>query len=518
MKYNLISFLLLFFLTLFLSACRSSTGNYVFKSSIPDNPKTLDPQCALSSSSYPIIYNVFQGLFTYNENGEIVNGMIDDFYISEDGLVWTFNIKKNVMWSDGDEFKAECTAYDYVFAFQRLFKPETMSERAGEFYIIKNAEKINKGKITDYSQLGVKASDKYTLEITLEKPYSNLKALLTLPPAMPCNEEFFISTEGRYGLAADCVASNHNFYVHTWSYDKWSSDNNYFILRRNSTNIIEDNLPSGVNFFIDPENEFKEFKEETLSVYSGKTMDETYDLINKYDYLTFDTGVWGIIFNMDSEFSDYKYRIALADYVEFTNENEIYRSIERIVPDCINIGEDVYSSITDVSAKYQNITDSNVGRLTSKRFIMPQNSGLRTNISNILQDWQSERGFYCNISELDNEDYLKALNIGAFDIALVKLSGEYNSPYAYLNNFINGNYENFSRYKNKKYEHIINSALTSTTDKDAMAFYSEAEQLLIDNGVFIPLCVETEYMFISGKISDIWYNPFSMVYSCRNKE
>ena len=491
-------------------SCRTESENYVFKSSISGNPKTLDPQCALNDSSYPIIYSVFQGLFTYNENGEITDGMIDSYSVDEKGLVWTFQLKKGVMWSDGRDFETECTAKDYVFAFQRLFKPSTKSERAEEYYIIKNAEKINKGLITDLSELGVKALDTYELEITLEKACSNFKALLTLPPAMPCNEEYFISTEGRYGLAEDCVASNGNFYVYTWSYDKWSDDNNYLILRRNKTNYLGN--PSGINFFIDPVNEYKDFNDGVLSVYSSETIEQAEALIKSNDYITYQTGVWGIIFNLNGAFSEYDYRISLAAYADYKEDNEFYTAIERIVPDCIDINGEFYSLKTDGVSKKYKATDSEVGRLTSKKLVMPANSALRSSVGDILQKWQSAHGFYCGIAELESEEYINTLKSGDFDIALIKLSGEYNSPYAYLNNFLKDNFENYSGYKNKKYEHIINSALTSTNSNEATAFYKEAEQLLIDNAIFVPLCVETEYIFISDKVSGVWYNPFSRNY------
>ena len=495
-----------------MSSCSNKSENYVFKSAVFGNPKTLDPQCAFDASAYSVIHNVFQGLFTYNENGDIVYGMIDDYSVSEDGLLWLFELKEGIMWSDGADYQAECTANDYVFAFQRLFKPETMSERAGEYYIIKNSEKINKGIISDLSELGVRAINTYTLEIELEKTCSNFKALLAMSPAMPCNEEYFVSTEGRYGLAADCVASNHDYYVHTWNYDKWSNDNNYFILRLNKLNKNKKTIPMGINFFINPNNEYKDFEDGTFSVYNSKSAEETIELLNEYNYLTFEIGVWGFIFNFRSEFSEYDYRISLANCVDYGEKDLIYSEIKRIIPDNINIGEQSYSSISDVSAQYHNSDISNVGMLTSKKFIMPQNSGLRAKIGDILQTWQVECNFYCNLSELNDIDYLKALQNGDFDIALVRIDGEYNSPYAFLNNFLHDNYENYSNYKNQKFEHIINSALTANDDKIAASFYMEAEQLLVDNAIFVPLCTEKEFIFVSDKLDNVWYNPYSRVY------
>ena len=494
------------------SSCRNNDSEYSFKCEINGNPKTIDPQCAASDSSVQVISFVFQGLFTSGENGEIAEGMIDSYKVSDDGTVWTFNLKQDVYWSDSDEFYAECTADDYVFAFERLFRPATKSERAEEYYIIKNSEAINKGKISDMSELGVKAIDKYVLEITLEKSCSDFKALLSLPPAMPCNREYYESTQGRYGLAADCIASNSGYYVHTWSFDEWSDENNYFILRRNKHNSYHENSPYSINLFINPVNGRKDFDEGILKVYKGVNTEEIEELRNNYDYSGYETAVWGIIFNHKSDFSHQNYRLQLSSNVEFASSNEQYSEFYGVIPFSVTLGDISYREYCGENSALMRISDD-VGALTGMKMIMPSETGLRANIGRILQNWQSECGFYCSLAELEGDEYKASLENGDFDIALVRLSGEYNSPYAYLNDFLKGNSSNFSGYENQKYSHIINSALTTKDNTSAAVYYKEAEQLLIDSGVFVPLCIETEYVFYEEKLEGIDYNPFSGVYS-----
>ncbi len=440
--------------------------------------------------------------------------MIDSYTISDDGTVWTFTLKEGVYWSDGDEFYAECTADDYVFAFERLFRPATKSERAEEYYIIKNSEAINKGRITDMSQLGVKAIDRYILEITLEKPCSDFKALLSLPPAMPCNKEFFESTQGRYGLAADCIASNSGYYVHTWSYDKWSDENNYFILRRNRHNPYRENSPYSINLFIDPLNSRKDFDEGILKVYKGTNAEECEELRNNYNYSEYETAVWGIIFNHKNGFTHQNYRLELSSNIDFSASGEQYSDFYGVIPFSVSIDKKSYREYCGQLTEIVCNSDG-VGALTGMKMIMPSGTGLRGDIGRILQNWQSECNFYCSLAELEGDEYKSALENGNFDIALVRLSGEYNSPYAYLNDFLKGNSLNYSGYENQKYSHIINSALSAKDSVSAAVYYKEAEQLLIDSGVFIPLCIETEYVFYGEKLEGIDYNPFSGVYSVR---
>lgn len=497
-----------------LASCNSGNESYIFKTSIYGNPKTLDPQTARYDSSASVIYNVFQGLFKYDNDGNITNGMIDSFSVSDDGLVWTFELKNDVRWSDGNNFTANCTADDYVFAFERLFRPSTKSSRAGEYFIIKNAEAISEGKIADLSQLGVKAIDTYSLEITLEEPCAEFSALLTLPPAMPCNREFFESTEGRYGLAPECIASNGNYYVHTWSYDEWSDENNYFILRRNSENQSSVNIPTGINLFIDPVDELKEFEDGTFQAYKGKSADEISDLNKKYTSTAYETEVWGIIFNHNGNLSNLNYRLELAQCIDYSGESEIYTDFNAIIPDCVSLSGDKYRELGGAAEnKSAVLPESGVGTLASMKMIMPEGTSLRDCIGDILQNWQSECGFYCSISELNDSVYTQALSSGDFDIALVKLSGEYNSPYAYLNDFMGDNARNYSGYSSPKFSHIMNSAVTAADAKTAAAYYTEAEQLLLDNAIFVPLCTEKGYVFYSEKMQGLSYNAFMDFYS-----
>lgn len=510
MKYRILSILLLIITAFNLCSCDSEKESYVFKSVIYGNPKTLDPQCALRDSSYSVIYNVFQGLFTYDEQGNIVNGMIERYNVSDDGLIWTFYLKKDVKWSDGDEFVADCTADDFVFAFKRLLKPLTKSKRAGEYFIIKNAEAINNGEIDDISELGVEALNSYTLEITLEMPCSDFKALLTLPPSMPCNEEYYNSTQGRYGLAADYIASNSNYFVHTWSYDEWSNENNYFILRRNTLNNSAYNLPSGINFFINPVDERKDF-DDVIHTYTGYSESEIPELMKKYRFSEHNSETYGLIFNLAESFSKLEYRRELGFYAVDNNEYGI-------VPECAAIGNYNYRQLAGKPQRNFISHSSSVGMISNARMIIPVNTSVSDDITDLLQKWQSECGFYCSIAELDTSDYSKALSNGDFDIALISLSGEYNSPYAYLNDFLEGNSQNYSGYSNSKFNHIMNSAYTANDEKTASLFYKEAEQLLLDSAVFIPLAVNNKYVFYSDKADNVWYNPYLDIFCFRQSE
>lgn len=171
------------------SACGGPTksaaaGNETrFTRGIGSNPDSIDPQKAEGTWNNDIIGDMFIGLFTEDAASKPVPGVADTWTTSEDGLVWTFKLKQTV-WSDGTPL----TAKDFVFAFQRLVNPKTVGAvYASIQYGIKNAQAINGGKMP-VDQLGVRAIDDYTLEITLEHPMPYLPGVLKHYTAFPLPE------------------------------------------------------------------------------------------------------------------------------------------------------------------------------------------------------------------------------------------------------------------------------------------------------------------------------------------
>ncbi len=133
----------------------------------------LDPQKATGISSSHINVNLFAGLFDYDpKTNEPVKDMVDSYTQSADSRVWTFKLRKDYYWVSYEQGKVvkkrPITAHDFVYSYQRVLSPELASEYSYMLYIFKNAKAYNEGKIKDANQVGVKALDDYTLEITME--------------------------------------------------------------------------------------------------------------------------------------------------------------------------------------------------------------------------------------------------------------------------------------------------------------------------------------------------------------
>ena len=129
-------------------------------------PKSIDPQIAQETSGAAIIYDVFEGLVMHKMGGDIVPGVAEKWEISDDGITYTFHLRDNAKWSDGEPVTAE----DFVYAWRRAVDPATASQFAYMLYPVKNAEKIAKGEEKDFATLGIKAVDARTVEVTLENP------------------------------------------------------------------------------------------------------------------------------------------------------------------------------------------------------------------------------------------------------------------------------------------------------------------------------------------------------------
>lgn len=135
-------------------------------------PLSLDPHKASGQWENRIIGEMFIGLTTEDVDGQPVPGMAERWDVSEDGLTWTFYLRR-AQWSDG----RPCTAYDFEYAFRRILSPETIAEYAQVTYAIRNAQKAKEGAVP-VDQIGVRAIDERTLEMTLEHPAPYLPGLL----------------------------------------------------------------------------------------------------------------------------------------------------------------------------------------------------------------------------------------------------------------------------------------------------------------------------------------------------
>ncbi len=137
-------------------------------------PSSLDPHRSSGTWESRIIGDMFLGLYTEDGSANAVLGAARAHTVSEDGLIHTFTLRDDQVWSDG----VPVTAHDFEFAFQRILDPVMAAQYASILYIIENAQEVNSGNM-DKSNVGVVAIDDHTLEIRLNRPAPYLPQLLT---------------------------------------------------------------------------------------------------------------------------------------------------------------------------------------------------------------------------------------------------------------------------------------------------------------------------------------------------
>ena len=125
------------------------------------DPESLDPHKTSTVYEAHILRDLFEGLVMQDAKANLIPGAAESWTISDDGTVYTFKLRADGVWSDGNPV----TADDFVYSFQRLENPATAAEYASMLYVIKNAEEINTGKAKP-EEIGVKAVDPTTVSYT----------------------------------------------------------------------------------------------------------------------------------------------------------------------------------------------------------------------------------------------------------------------------------------------------------------------------------------------------------------
>lgn len=178
----------------------------------PTEMATMDTVLMTDINSSNYSGHTIVGLLKINEKGEPVPAIaVDMGTVSDDGLTYTFKLRDDATWSNGDPV----TANDFVFAWQRLVDPATGASYAYLAENIENAPEIMTGDKSP-SELGIKALSDYELQITLTQPTPYFNSLLAFSPFLPQNEAFVEEQGTQYGTTSEAVLANGPFVMEDW--------------------------------------------------------------------------------------------------------------------------------------------------------------------------------------------------------------------------------------------------------------------------------------------------------------
>ncbi|MDD6215418.1 MAG: peptide ABC transporter substrate-binding protein [Roseburia sp.] len=183
------------------------TYNYVY----PSDPVTWDVLATSLSADSEAIINTYDGLMEYDCEGTLQPALAESYEVSDDGLTYTFKLREGVKWVDSQGREvADVTADDFVAGMQHMMDAQGGLEYLVEG-IIKNASEYIDGSVTDFSQVGVKAVDDYTVEYDLEAPCTYFTTMLGYGVFAPMSRTYYESQGGKFGQEYDSSASDYTY-------------------------------------------------------------------------------------------------------------------------------------------------------------------------------------------------------------------------------------------------------------------------------------------------------------------
>ena len=483
----------------------------IIEYTISYEPTTLDPQIASDNSSVMLIKNIFEGLVREDSDGGIKPGIAKDWSVSDDGLVYTFHLAENCGWSDS----SPVTAHDFVFGITRALDPNTRSENAADLFLIKNAAAFNSGK-EDKSALGVKAVNDMTVEITLEYPSDNLLRVLTLPAAMPCSENFFAGSKGKYGKEPELLITNGPFCIrknYGWDHNKY-----IYIRRSEDYGGANEALPLGVNFTIapppaDPIAALQSGQCDLCEIY-GTHLDRANE--NGFDVITTSDTLWGICCNTDIKaFKNAKLRVALFGSLDrdrlLSGVPDSFVKTSQLISDSVSFGGRNYrreagmfklDKAIDPVQMYgkavDELNEKGIEVASTYTILSLEDETSSKIVSKLIERWNEVTGCYFNKVALSRSELIARIESGDYDIAVAPLNTAVNSPMEFLSAFRSDSSNNYINLNYPAYDGFIDSALGANNVDDMIEALKSAENYLIEYGYIYPLYYESRY-FAYGK-------------------
>lgn len=178
-------------------------------------PTGLNTLTSTYSIEFSLFKHMYENLVTLDDDDNTVPGAAESWDYDEDTLTYTFHLRKDGVWTNGDPV----TAKDFEFAWSQALNPDVASDYAYFLYFIKNAEKYFNGEVT-WDEVGVKVVDDYTLEVTLEQPTPYALFLFSFGTLAPINQRFYEAVGADlYSTEAQYFCTNGPFALTEWSHN-----------------------------------------------------------------------------------------------------------------------------------------------------------------------------------------------------------------------------------------------------------------------------------------------------------
>ena len=522
MKYA--KFLMIFvFSIVTLTACSGDSGSSsekILKVAKDTELASMDQHIATDGLSFEVIAATIEGLYTSDADGNAIPAIAKSYDVSEDGLVYTFHLREDAKWSNGDPV----TANDFVYAWRRLVNPNTASEYAFIMDVagVKNAASVNAGEAS-LEELGVKAVDDYTLEVTLALPVPYFLQLMTFPSFFPMNEAFVTEKGAEYAQSPDGLLANGPFKMTEWT------QGHSFKIEKNDSYYDKDNVNiDGIEYKImkDSQTAALEFESGNLDVV--RLAGEIVDLYKENEAFTLihEGYLWYIAPNEQvEELQNVNLRQALGRAV---NKEQLTETVLNdgstvanfIVPVTLATGpdgkdfretspNDYMTYDVEVAQEYWEKAKQELGIETLTLELLFEDTDSMKKCAEFIQSELQTNlpGLTIELKSQPKKNRLELMRAGDYQLGITRWGPDYADPTTYLDMFITGGSNNYPNYSSEEYDTLMNSIGKGDLVYDIEARWEamkEAEELLISrDAAALPMYQQGNTYLIDQQVKGI---------------
>ena len=493
-------------------------------------PSTIDPALNSAVDGAIMIQHTFEGLIKWVDDGEgnatLAPGMAESWDVSDDGLVYTFHLREDAVWSDGEPV----TAYDFEYAWQRLVDPNTAADYSYMADCILNGPEIIYDGTKDPSELGAVAIDEKTFEVTLHTAIPFFTEIAAFPALYPVRQDIIEEYGDQWTFDPATYIGNGPYVISEWVH------NSYIMMVPNENYYDVDNLgPDSIKFaLMDDSNAIlAAFNSGELDFAENPPVDEIPTLLESgqlkvADYL----GTYYVCFQTELEpFDDPLVREAFSlvidrNYIvsQITGTGELPAT--GYVPSGINDAEGPGSDFRANGGDYFSVAEEDYQANCDRARELLAEAGYPNGegfpiveylyntddrhrvIGEALQNmWQTELGVTVTLNNQDWAVFLDTRKNGDYSIARNGWIADYNDPISFLDMWITGGGNNDAQYKNPEYDALITQAKSSPEAEVRMQAMHDAEDILLGEHVVAPIFFYTQPYMANEDLKGWYYTP-----------
>lgn len=511
---------------LLLTACggaeESASADEVVTQEITVNlagePYTVDPAFASDTTSYWVIDHLYEGLYRYDKEGEVVEGAASDIDVSEDGITYTFTIREDAEWSNGDPL----TASDFEYAWKRILDPETAAYDPSQFYYIAGAEEYNKGK-GSIDDVQIIAEDDHTLVVELKHPVQFFPKVLLNQGYLPVNQSV-VEADEDWAADADGIITNGAYTVSVWEHD------DHLTLEKNETYWNQEAITMDTIDFkmiADPTTEYQMYQSGALDLVTNlpaEAIEQEKDNDAYINYSSF--SVYTYTFNVEEEpFTNANIRRALAHAIDreaITNnisqggEVPAYGYVANGIntPNDEDFSDEADAYYTfDVDKAQELLTEGleEEGWDELPAFSLKYNSEANhKKIAEALQEmFKQNLGVDVSLENQEWNTFIDTFKQKNFQVARMGWVGDFLDPYPVLNLYTTNSSSNFTNWSNEEFDELLAQSLTEQDEEKRFELLHEAERVLMEDMPVIPILFPATNGLLNEKVEGVLFDPLN---------